>query len=71
MIGAEIPNGPMTTVFKLIYEKKIIPEQWRMSVIRPVHKKGQKNDILKYHPVANLCSGSKVFERLILQRITS
>ena len=59
----------MTKLFKLIYAKRTIPEQWRMSVIRPIHKKGPKNEISNYRPVANLCSGSKVFERLILQRI--
>ena len=37
--------------------------------IIPIHKKVKKNDIVNYRPVANLNSGSKVFEKLILQRI--
>ena len=40
-----------------------------MSKVTPVHKKGAKNEIANYRPVANLCSGSKIFEKLILQRI--
>ena len=40
-----------------------------MSVIRPVHKKDLKNEISNYRPVANQCSGSKILERLKLQRI--
>ena len=67
--GAELLNKPMTMLMSMIYRDQIIPEQWKMSVIRPVHKKGPKNEISNYRPVANLCSGSKVFERLILQRI--
>ena len=60
---------PLAKLFELIYKEKKIPEQWRLSKIIPVHKKGNKQDIENYRPVANLCSASKVFERLILNRI--
>ena len=42
-----------------------------MSKIVPVHKKGDKNEIENYRPVANLNSASKIYEKLILQRIMS
>ena len=32
-------------------------------------KKGNKHDIENYRPISNLCSTSKVFEKLILKRI--
>ena len=67
--GIEILAGPMTTLFNKIYLQKKLPEQWLMSVIIPVHKKGKKDEITNYRPVANLCSGSKIFEKLILNRI--
>ena len=38
--------------------------------IIPVHKKGNKCVIENYRPVANLCSSSKIFEKLILNRIS-
>ena len=41
-----------------------------MSVIRPVHKKGPRNDILNYRPVSNLCSGSKVWKNILTNRMT-
>ena len=37
--------------------------------IVPVHKKGNNSMIENYRPVANLCSVSKIFEKLILKRI--
>ena len=40
-----------------------------MAKITPIHKKGNKNDVSNYRPIANLCSASKIFEKLILQRI--
>ena len=41
-----------------------------MSKITPIHKKGDKSNINNYRPISNLCSMSKVFEKLIMQRIT-
>ena len=38
--------------------------------ITPIHKKDSKNNIKNYRPVASLCSSSKIFERLILNRIS-
>ena len=43
-----------------------IPEQWKVSKITPTFKKGDKTCIENYRPIANLCSTSKVFEKLIL-----
>ena len=37
--------------------------------ITPVHKQGDKNNIANYRPVANLCAVTKIYERLILQKI--
>ena len=61
---------PFTKFFDAIYYSKEIPEQWRLSKIMPVHKSGCKQVIENYRPVANLCSSSKIFERLILNRIS-
>ena len=67
--GLEQLLDPLSDLFKLIYSEKVIPGQWLVSRIIPVHKKGNKSLIENYRPVANLCSVSKVFEKLILNRI--
>jgi hypothetical protein len=56
-------------LFCKIYEKKEIPEQWKVSKVIPLHKKGKKENIENYRPISNLCSITKVFERLILLRL--
>ena len=61
--------GSLTQLFKLIYDQNQIPEQWLIAKVTPIHKKGNKNDISNYRPISNLCSTSKVFEKLILKRI--
>ena len=60
---------PLAILFKLIYRTKEIPEQWLISKITPLHKKGPSKNIENYRPIANLCSCSKIFEKLILNRI--
>ena len=46
-----------------------MPEQWKVSKIVPIFKKGCKTKIENYRPIANLCSSSKIFEKLILKQI--
>ena len=67
--GIDVLQGPLSLLFKLIYEEKQIPDQWRVARTIPIHKKGPKKDIENYRPIANLCSASKIFEKLILRRI--
>ena len=68
--GISSLTEPFTKLFNLIYLHNKIPEQWSMSKIMPIHKKGDKSNIQNYRPISNLCSMSKVFEKLIMQRIT-
>ena len=53
-------QGPLIRLFRLVYEQRTIPEQWRVAKIILVHKKGSKSVIENYRPVANLCSASFV-----------
>ena len=60
---------PLCRLFKNIYDTGQLPEQWKVSKIIPIFKKGCKSKIENYRPIANLCSASKIFEKLILKQI--
>ena len=60
---------PLSCLFDKIYTTGLIPEQWKVSKIIPIFKKGNKHEIENYRPIANLCSASKIFEKLILKQI--
>ena len=60
---------PLSILFQKIYLQKQLPEQWLTSKIIPIHKRGDKSKIENYRPISNLCSASKIFEKLILKRI--
>ena len=67
--GANILAEPLRKLFKRVYFQNSIPEQWLISKIIPIHKKGPSNKIENYRPIANLCSTTKIFEKLILKQI--
>ena len=68
--GAEALALPLSTLFNKIYHQRTIPGQWLVSKTIPIYKnKGDKKAIDNYRPIANLCSASKIFEKLILKRI--
>ena len=68
--GIEPLTPVLSHLFNLIYINKQIPEQWRVSKVIPLLKKGNPNKIENYRPISNLCSTSKIFEKLILMRLT-
>ena len=67
--GAEILIKPLPQLFKQIYNERRIPEQWKTAKIIPLHKKGSKEDMSNYRPISNLCTMSKIYEKLILQQL--
>jgi len=48
---------------------KGIPERWKMAVVIPLHKNGDKKKVTQYRPVSNLDAIGKIFERIILKKI--
>lgn len=57
-------------LFNKIMESNNIPEQWKISRILPLFKKGDRHKIENYRPISNLCSLAKVFEKCVLDYLT-
>ncbi|GBO26491.1 hypothetical protein AVEN_272566-1 [Araneus ventricosus] len=61
----------LTGFFQEICSSTDIPEQWKHSVIVPVPKPNKdKSKINSYRPIALTSVCSKIFERILVQRIT-
>ena len=59
----------ITVLMSKVINMGIVPEQWKIAKVKPLHKKGNKKIISNYRPISNLSSITKIFEKLILERI--
>lgn len=48
---------------------RIFPLRLKYSVVAPLYKKGDKNNLAKYRPILLLTSFSKVFDMVLYERI--
>jgi len=51
--------------------KNGMPLRWKLAIVKPLHKKGSKCLTENYRPISNLQSISKLYEKLILNRINT
>ncbi len=59
---------PMVRLFNRVANEGM-PQVWKLAKVVPLHKKGNRNEMSNYRPISNLCSISKLYERLLLNRI--
>ena len=63
--------GPLHHLFSTSLSKHTVPSEWRIHVITPVHKSGDKSQVNNYRPISLLCNTSKVLEQLVYSKIIS
>ena len=63
--GKELLAPTILSLMNKIYKTEIIPEIWKTTKTQPLHKSGAKHNVENYRPISNLCSLSKIFEKLI------
>lgn len=55
----------LSSLFNISLRQRQFPSNWKLSVMFPVHKKGDKRDIQNYRGITSLCATSKVLEIII------
>ena len=48
-----------------------VPTEWKMSVIIPIYKKGDRRKCTNYRGVSLICSASKIYEKVLEKRLRS
>ena len=56
---------PLFKMLKNCWKRGIFPDEWKKGNIVPIFKKGDKQNIKNYRPVALLPICSKIFERVM------
>ena len=60
---------PLSLLFEISYNSGIIPTEWKLAHVVPIHKKGSKENIENYRPISLTSLMMKTFERLIKQEL--
>lgn len=62
---------PLVHIINLTLESGIFPNELKKGLVKPIHKKGPKYDINNHRPIALLSNFSKIFEKVISNRLIS
>ena len=60
---------PLHHLFISCLSQHCIPNEWRIHLIVPIHKSGDKASVKNYRPISLLCSISKVLEKIVYDKI--
>jgi hypothetical protein len=52
--------------FNSVWNKEELPDQWRESIIVPIHKKGDKTDCNNYRGISLLSTSYKILSNILL-----
>ena len=69
--GALALYKPLHHLFLLILSQHYLPQDWRVHLITPIFKSGDKTSVCNYRPISLLCIVSKVLEKLIYNKVIS
>lgn len=60
---------PLVHIINLIFEKGSIPEDFKISIVTPIFKKGSKKEISNYRPISLITNFAKIFEKCLKSRL--
>ncbi|PKU43589.1 rna-directed dna polymerase from mobile element jockey-like [Limosa lapponica baueri] len=66
---AEVLAEPLSIIYQQSWQTGVVPADWRLANVMPIHKKGQKDDPGNYRPVSLTSVPGKVMEQIILSAI--
>jgi hypothetical protein len=68
--GSETLNSEIHRLICSIWNKEELPQQWKESIILPVHKKGDKTDCNNYQRISFLSTVYKILYNILPDRLT-
>jgi hypothetical protein len=69
--GGETSYSEIHRFICSVWNMEELPQQWKESVIIPIHKKGCKTDSNNYHGISLLSTAYKILSNILLARLTS
>lgn len=63
-------TNPLVHIINLIFTTGRVPKEFKLSVVTPIYKAGDKNDIGNYRPISVISNIAKIFEKCLRVRLT-
>lgn len=60
---------PLSILYNKSIHGGVFPSVWKISNITPTFKSGNKSDVCNYRPISILAAASKVFERIVFNKL--
>jgi hypothetical protein len=67
--GGEILLSEIHKLISSVWNKKELPDQWKESIIVPIHKKDDKTDCNNYRGISLLSTSYKILSNILLSRL--
>ena len=61
--------SPLTHICNAVLSSSVFPDRLKYAIVKPIFKNGSKSDISNYRPISILTSFSKIFEKLMFNRL--
>jgi hypothetical protein len=68
-LSAPYITSTLTYICNAVLSTGVFPDRLKYAIVKPIYKKGGKQDISNYRPISLLTSISKVFEKIIYDRL--
>ena len=62
---------PLTILFQSIMASGVVPDDWKVANVVPIHKGGSRNEATNYRPISLTSQVCKIFETIVGTRLSN
>ena len=67
--SASTISSPLSFIINLSLRQGMVPSEWKVASVTPIHKSGPKNEFENYRPISVLSILSKILERIVHKQL--
>lgn len=60
---------PLAHIINLIFRTAKVPKPFKVAIVKPIHKSGDKTDVSNYRPISIINTFAKIFEKCLKDRL--